>query len=262
VSYLNGYYLNNPHVSQFDGSTYEGSNCTPASFANGINAVTGGRVKRTAAQIRSMVARREETNPDNPGWSQEDGQLAMSRLYPPLRYEVRTGRGWNQLVKDHESGLYLTVMGDNDQFSGGCAGSFDGLHCIGVSPITRILDGREQWWVDQPLCPTGKWEYRKDIYDYAAKLYLSMFYGMFLTPVPRSPTLWGVDVPQNIQAVNPSGWTVGKAVVWATGQGFGTVINMKDLHAAFAAIGLGYGLVIEPKDVQALVALYKGRPGG
>lgn len=252
MAYLDGFYLNNPHVWQFDGSQYAAQNCTPASFANGINAVTGGRVKKTGAQVRQLVRRDEESNPVNPGWSLEDGDLAMSRMYPPLPFDVKTGQGWNELVADHKSGLYLILQGDNDQFSGGCAGTFDGLHCIGVSPITRMHNGHEQWYVDQPLCPTGKFEYRKDIYEYAAKLYLRMFYGAFRTPVPKQKTLWGPDVPQRLRDANPSGWTVGEAIKRANG-GFGTVINMVDLESAFKALGHSYGTVIDPIDLDWLV---------
>lgn len=262
MAYLRGFYLNNPHVGQFDGSLYAGENCTPTSAANGINAVTGGKVRKTGGQVRNLVKRWEEVVPATPGWAIEDVDLAMRRLYPPFPYEVRSGLGWDTLVKDHKSGLYLTVQGDSDQFSNStCSGAFNGLHCIGISPITKTQNGEEWWWIDDPICPIGRWEKRRVIYAYARKLSPSMRYGRFNTPVPRTPpaVLWGPDVPAAIRAVNPSGWTVGRAVAWATGHGFGTVINMSDLKAAFKAIGLGYGNVIEPKDVQALAAKWKAR---
>ena len=194
MAYLDGYYLNSPHVWQFDGSTYAGENCTPTTGANQLIATSGGKIIRTGAQIRSLVLRREESDPTQPGWSQYDLALAMKRVYPSQPYAIRNGFGWDDLVKDHEAGFYLAVQGDSDQFSAPkCSAAFDGDHCIGVHPATRIDPdtGREQWWTNDPICPTGGWRFRKDIYDYAMKLGekygVDLFWGHLSKPVPRQP---------------------------------------------------------------------------
>lgn len=257
MAYLNGFYLNNPHKSQFDGSYYQGSNCTPTSAANGINAASGGKYQPTGAKIRSLVARREEVQPSTPGWAIQDVDLAMTRHFPSFRFDVRSGRGWDDVVRDHKSGLYLIAQGDSDRFSNStCSGKFDGNHCIGVSPITKQQGGDEWWWIDDPICPIGRWERRKVIFEYMSKLASTMRYGMFLKPVPRSGTLWGSDVSSQIRAVNPSGWTVGQAIKLATGH-FGTVINMSDLKAALKAANIKYGVVVNPDDVTNLINWYK-----
>ncbi len=182
MAYLDGYYLNNPHVSQFDGSVYASSNCTPASVANGINAVTGGRVKRTGAQIRRLVPRSEETNPTLPGWSLEDAKLALSRLYPPMPLTIRTGRGWSALMNDLDAGNYLLVQGDEDVFKTGCASTFDGPHCIGLHPAIEGIKA----YNNNPLCPTGGFVDLSLVRAYAMKLNPTIFYAS-MGEVPREP---------------------------------------------------------------------------
>ncbi len=194
MSYLDGYYLNNPHVWQYDGSTWANANCTPTTGANQLIATSGGKIIRTGAQIRSLVLRREESAPADPGWSQYDLALAMKRVYPSQPYAIRNGFGWPELVKDHNAGYYLAVQGDSDQFtSPKCSGAFDGDHCIGVHPATRQDPdtGREQWWTNDPICPTGHWQDRAAIYRYAKKLGdrygVDLYWGHLSKPVPREP---------------------------------------------------------------------------
>ena len=168
MSYLDGFYLN-PHVDQFDGSEYAGENCTPTTGANGANASTGGSVHLTGAQVRHLVPCGQETNPNDPGWSLGDLDLAMSRAHVP--FLVRSGQGWSTLVNSHKGGFYLALQGDSDQFSNAtCSGKFNGDHCIGIHPATRISGGVEQWWIDDPICNTGRWESRAVIQRYGQKL--------------------------------------------------------------------------------------------
>lgn len=175
-----GVYVVYPHVSQFDGSALAGENCTPASGANGAKAATGGAVAKTAAQIRALVARREETNPDTPGWSLPDLELAMGRLGVP--FDNRTGHGWAALQAARAAGLYVVLQGDSDRFGdASCSGAFDGDHCIGVHPNT---DGT-RWWIDDPICPTGRWEEEATLRAYATKLYPTIRFGVFVKPVPK-----------------------------------------------------------------------------
>lgn len=259
MAYLGGFYLNNPHVSQFDGSPWQGENCTPTSAANGINAISGGKYKPTGGRIRNLVGRNEELVRATPGWAIQDVDLAMTRYRPPYGFTNHSGKGWNDVVRQHQLGLYLVAQGDSDQFSNHtCSGAFNGNHCIGISPITRQYNGREQWWIDDPICNIGRWEYRVTIYHYMNKLSPSMRFGVFTTPVPREPTkpLWGSDVPMAIRALNPTGVSMGRAIIKATGKGFGTVINLSDIRRGLLAIGRDPKIRIDPIDAKALLVWY------
>ena len=85
---LDGWYLN-PHITQYDGSYYEHSNCGPTSAANGANAATGGLVARTGRSMRALLASSEESSPATPGWSLVDIDNAMVKIGVP--YENKTG---------------------------------------------------------------------------------------------------------------------------------------------------------------------------
>lgn len=256
TAYLDGLYLNSPHVSQYDGSIYANQNCTPTSFSNGLNAITGGRWHPSGADIRKLVARREETNPALPGWSLDDGKLAMSRMSPPIPFQVRSGQGWAGVVKAWESGLYVVMQGDSDRFTFGCSAAFDGDHCIGVSPIDDEAHTRH--WINDPICPVGRLESDKTLRAYAEKLWTGIHFGVFLTPVPKEPlrTLWGPDVSAAIRAVDPTGKWTATAFTKAGHEypgpslGFGSVIEMADLRALAKRIkyklpptGVGPGFV-------------------
>ncbi len=60
------------------------------------------------------------------------------------------------------------------------SGAFDGDHCIGVHPATKSVGGVTFWWIDDPLCPTGRWER-------ASGLGWSRALGRALSMVPAPP---------------------------------------------------------------------------
>lgn len=170
----------NPHVTQYDGSRYASANCTPASGANGANAATGGKVARTGAQVRAIVARDEEQNPGTPGWTLRDLDLAMTRL--GVTFTIRSGTGWAAAVKAHDAGYYIVIQGDSDRFADStCSGAFDGDHCIGAHPDE---DGTGRWRIDDPICRVARYERPEVIRAYAQKFSTTVNWGMFLPIVP------------------------------------------------------------------------------
>lgn len=183
----------NPHVTQYDGSRYAASNCTPASGANGANAATKGRVAKTGGQVRALVARDEETNPGTPGWTLQDLRLAMTRI--DVNFTIRSGSGWVALAKAHDDGYYIAVQGDSDRFTDStCSGAFDGDHCIGVHPDE---DSTGRWRIDDPICRVARYERPEVIRAYAQKFAPTVNWGMFLPIVPLAlpDTSTGDDVP-------------------------------------------------------------------
>lgn len=181
---LGGYYLN-PHKTQFDGSRYASQNCTPTSGANGANASTGGRINKSGGQIRALIPRSAETDPRTPGWSLVDLDRAMAKIGVP--FDNRTGKGWSAILAALKNGNYVALQGDSDRFSNStCSGAFNGNHCIGIHPATRVVNLRRQHWIDDPICKTGRWEYDSVIKSYGAKLYYSMRFGVFTNRVPRT----------------------------------------------------------------------------
>jgi hypothetical protein len=172
------------HRSQYDGSALASENCTPTSGANGARASTGGTIDRAGGQIRSLVARNEETNPATPGWSLEDLKLGMSRISPSVPFEIRSG-GWSGVVAAHDAGLFVALQGDSDQFGDGtCSGAFDGNHCVGIHPGTAA-DGTGTWPLADPICPTRRQEKPVTLRAYAEKFGGTSFrFGVFTTPVP------------------------------------------------------------------------------
>lgn len=197
---LNGYYLNK-HVTQFDGSRYAGYNCTPTSGANGVAATTGGAIQVSGAYIRSRLPRWRETDPSLPGWSLNDLDTALGFLAGG--FEVRTGQGWSEVMYRLGHGQYTVIQGASWVFSNStCSGAFNGKHCIGVHPATRVVSLRRQHWIDDPICKTGRWEYDSVIRNYATKLYSGIFFGNFARTVPRvgtAPSTGGnMIVPQQL----------------------------------------------------------------
>lgn len=184
ATYLGGYYLN-PHDTQFDGSKLEDENCTPAAGDNGANASTGGKVNLTAGGVRALIPRSQETNPATPGWSLEDLDHAMAKVGVP--FVVRSGDGWTAVTNALHAGLYVAVQGDSDQFSNAtCSGAFNGDHCIGIHPATRVVGVLRQHWIDDGICKTGRWEYDYILHRYAAKLDVRIRFGVFSRPVPKA----------------------------------------------------------------------------
>lgn len=172
-----------PHVTQFDGDAGQGSACVPASLANGVAAVTGGARKPTSGGIHHLVPKREETDPGTAGWSMADADKAMGKLSIP--FDVGHG-GWDGVVAAHKAGHYLVLQGDSDRFGNGtCSGVFNGDHCCGIHPKTQVVDGHEWWWIDDPVCKTGRWERVSVLKAYAEKFSSSIRYGVFPTVVPQ-----------------------------------------------------------------------------
>lgn len=184
MSTLGGFYIN-AHRTQYDGVPHNiSAGCTWTSLANGADAATGGRVSRTPSQVHALVPNDKETNPATPGWSIPDAVAAAAKLGVPLL--ERTGRGWAAVVDAWNRGLEVLLQGDSDQFGDGtCSGKFNGDHALVVHPAFRIVDGRRQRWIDDPICPTGRWEYESVLRAYAAKLSAGIRVAIFTTPVPK-----------------------------------------------------------------------------
>lgn len=189
MTYVAGRFVPTPHRSQYNADSpprTRREGCTPTTGANGANASTGGRVDLTGAQVHALIPPEQETNPHVPGWSLVDLDRAMEKLVVSVPFERRSGRGWPAVVAALEAGLYVALQGDSDQFGNGtCSGVFDGDHCIGVDPATRTVNGQRQWWVNDPICPDGRWEDEATLRRYATKLTPSVLFGVFTNPVPR-----------------------------------------------------------------------------
>ncbi len=237
------YYVNR-HITQFDGTAKQGSNCTPATGANGLAAVSGGTNVHTGAWVRAKVKPSEETAPTTPGWSLPDLDLAMSRV--PTYFAVETGNGWAKLKSYHDAGYYIAVQGDSDVFGDStCSGAFDGLHCIGVHPAVN----GPLWRIDDPICRAARWESPAVIRGYAEKLYYSIAFGVF----GRVPVLvWADNVPLGTRVPDPVGARVGRAVLEA-GHNYGTFVNVSDVATALDRVGHDYGSVVGAGDVQWLL---------
>lgn len=195
---LGGFYLN-PHRSQYEvgASTvtrHEG--CGWTSAANGANAATGGKVNLSPDQVHALVPKAEEQNPNTPGWSLADVKKAMTKAGVP--FEVRSGQGWATVVQALDvAHLDVVLQGDSDRFSNNtCSGAFDGNHAIAVHPASRLVNGLRQRWIDDPICPTGRWEYEYILRNYAVKFWATVMFGVFTTPVPRvyTPTRYRVVI--------------------------------------------------------------------
>ncbi|MEW5991204.1 MAG: hypothetical protein AB1736_07635 [Chloroflexota bacterium] len=184
------------HRRQLDGSALASENCTPTSGANGARASTGGRVDKSGGEIRALLAKQEETDPDTPGWSLGDLRRAKQRLGVP--YRNRTGR-WADVEAALRSGLFVVLQGDSDQFPDAtCSGAFDGDHAVGLHPG----DGADgTWLLADPLCTARRRERGAVLRAYAEKLAggPTFRFGVFTTPVPRED-----DV--NITAVKGEDW--------------------------------------------------------
>lgn len=165
--------------------------CTWTSLANGIAATTGGTHHPTPDEVHDLVARSEEQAPTTPGWSLPDAVLAASRY--GIGFQDHTGEGWTAVVEAHGNRHYVLLQGDSDQFGAAtCSGTYDGDHCIGIHPQSKTEGGHLYWWIDDPICPTGRWERPAVLLAYAAKLWRNIRFGLFTQPVPRPG--WEVDI--------------------------------------------------------------------
>jgi hypothetical protein len=177
------------HNSQYDPgcSDFTRQNgCTWTSLSTGIAATTGGAHEPSPDYIHSLLPRSQETDPNSPGWSIPDAVHAASRYGMTL--VNMSGKGWDavlaQLANDH----YVIVQGDSDQFGNGtCSGTFNGNHCIGIFPKTRIYGGYHQHWINDPICPEGRWEYDYVLERYAKKLSSTIWFAAFASRVPSAP---------------------------------------------------------------------------
>lgn len=158
-------YDHGTHRSQYDGSTLANQNCTPTSGANGAREVSEGKVDKSGAGIRSLVARDEETNPNTPGWSLDDLSLAMSRL--DVAYDNIEGP-FDLAVDYVIEGYAVALQGDSDQFPNtSCSGRFDGAHCITLHP--DVGNSRTRILTADPICPSRRWESGAILRNYAEK---------------------------------------------------------------------------------------------
>lgn len=177
-----GWYVNE-HESQYGAgrsARTRSSGCTWTAGCNGIDAATAGRIDPEPDLLLSKLARSEETNPTTPGWSLDDLRRASGRMGVQLL--DATGTGWLNVVAKHELGYYIVLQGDSDRFGdGSCSGVFDGDHAVGIHPIT--VNGR--WLIDDPICPTARYETPATLRAYATKLYASVRFGYYIPPVPR-----------------------------------------------------------------------------
>lgn len=158
--------------------------CTWTSLANGIRATTGGFREPSPDYLHSLVPRSAETDPNTPGWSLPDARLAASKYGMAL--QDRSGQGisalWAALNEHH----YCLVQGDSDQFGNDtCSGAFDGDHCIGVHPNRMVSGGVAYRWINDPICPKGRWARESTIRAYAQDLNAGVRFAAFLGRVPE-----------------------------------------------------------------------------
>lgn len=179
-------YYTGPHQSQLasgQSALTHSAGCTWTAGANGIDDTSGGKKKPTPDRLHGFLAKSLETSPGTPGWSLPDLEratykYALAAGMPGLMCVNRTNAGflgaygWAGMKKAWANGRYVVIQGDSDRFGNNtCSGKFDGDHCIGVSPRTRIAaDGRRQRLINDGICPTARWEYEAIILSYAKKL--------------------------------------------------------------------------------------------
>lgn len=186
------YYLN-AHSSQYAPSALpvtRHAGCTWTSGANGIDASTGGRQKPTPDQLHAKLNPGAETNPRTPGWSLPDLATALHTLGVP--FSVRSGEGWDAAMTALREGHYLVVQGVSAEFANAtCSGAFEGDHAIGVHPRTTAdAQGRRSHWINDPICPAGRWERDDVLHAYARALSAGILFGTFDHPVPVVPPAW------------------------------------------------------------------------
>lgn len=177
-------YYRNDHVSQYDpgcSAITRSSGCTWTSGRNGADAATGGMVDITPDQVKAKVKVSEETDPDSPGWSLQDLDKAMSRIGVP--FDPRNGQGWDKLKDARRVGQYIVLQGLSAEFGNHtCSGAFNGTHAIGIHPDTN---GQGLWRIDDPICPTSRYESESILRRYAERFSRSVAFGVFTTPVPQ-----------------------------------------------------------------------------
>jgi hypothetical protein len=173
-----------PHQTQYGNQSNitHTSGCTWTAGANGIDDSSGGKKKPTPDDLHGRLAKHLETSPGSAGWSLPDLEratynYAKSAGMPGLICVNRTNAGflsaygWAGIKKAWSYGRYVVIQGDSDRFGDNtCSGKFNGDHAIGVSPKQRTYNGKSQHWINDGICPTGRWEYDAIILSYAKKL--------------------------------------------------------------------------------------------
>jgi hypothetical protein len=176
-----------PHRSQYEAGAStitRRSGCTWTSGVNGIAAVSGGRYQPTPDQLHDLLRSSDEQFPATPGWSLKDLVRATARYGVTLT--EHTGEGWYAVLTALATDHYVVLQGDSDQFGNAtCSGSFDGDHAIGVHPWSKVVDGERWRWIDDPICPTGRWEREAVLGRYAAKFWSAIRFAVFFQPVPQ-----------------------------------------------------------------------------
>lgn len=174
----------NVHVSQYCpgcSAVTRSSGCTWTSGRNGADASSGGTYSRTPDQIHALVKPSEETSPGTPGWSIDDLDLAMSRA--GVLFSKMSGTGWANVVNAHNAGQYIVLQGLSAEFGNGtCSGAFNGTHAIGIHPDT---DATGRWRIDDPICPTSRYESVAILRRYAERFSRSVAFGVFNVQVPK-----------------------------------------------------------------------------
>ena len=176
------------HRSQYEAGALavtRHSGCTWTSTASGIAAITGGDREPSPDDIHRLVPPQEEVNPQTPGWAIGDAVKAAGRYGVTL--QDLSGSGWSGVEEATAQGRYCIVQGDSDQFGDNtCSGAFNGDHCIGLHPNTMFdPQGHLLRWINDPICPDGRWEDDRILRRYAEKLSSRVRFAAFLQPVPE-----------------------------------------------------------------------------
>lgn len=174
-----------PHVSQKSGTTrLRIMGCVPSSGANGLNTVTGRRLDGDDVLVK--VPQRDESNPQTLGWSLADLDLAMARL--GVGFENRSGRGRAGVRAAWAANQCVAIQGRSTYFANTtCSGEVNVPHCIVVYPARKVINGVYHRWIADPWCLTGRWERESEIWQYAEGLASSIWFGVFLKPVTKTP---------------------------------------------------------------------------
>jgi hypothetical protein len=158
--------------TQYDGGRQANSNCTCASLAMMLNAVSDGAIDHTGSTVRDLVKHQEETDPTSPGWSLHDVDLAVSRIQAKghmagIHSPAPKQRNWASLKFLRAEGRGILIQGDSDRFPNTtCSGAFDGDHATYISPLNHT-DGR--WRLGDPICSKWRWETEELLRAYAEK---------------------------------------------------------------------------------------------
>ena len=176
------------HRSQYEPGasiTTRHAGCTWTSTATGIGTVTGGKREPSPDEVHALVPHNQETNPETPGWSIPDAVRAAGRA--GIALDNRTGEGWTGVEAATAAGCYCIVQGDSEEFGNStCSGAFDGDHCIGLHPNTKFDEqGRLLRWINDPICPSGRWERDDILRRYAENLSKTVRFAAFADPVPE-----------------------------------------------------------------------------